>query len=261
VNDDWPGNAAAVVDNDWPRNAAPVRNTDWPAESIAAQANDWPLDAAQASPMFESLEDDLRTLAMADPRKTGIDETRESGLALSHIEIDGGWTTGELSEWLGRLDLAYSRLNAFLCLSDDDIMRAAATGDAKSGPVSLESAFALLVASGNRRSSNLWISRIDFEAAGTLELIGEQPPIKIMAEMFNGWRQRNLAAANGSRLDPADAASAVVRRAEQLSSQGRGVFVEGFIHHAVDAAREALEGMAKDIRIKKVSWSSRGGGL
>jgi len=261
VNNDWPRNAAAVVDDDWPRNSgASVTSTDWPQEAVTAPANDWPLDA-QASPMFESLEDDLRSLAMADPRKTGIDETRESGLALSHIEIDGGWTARELSEWLARLEIAYSRLNAFLCLSDEDILRAAATPDGKSGPTSLEAAFALLVASGNRRSSSLRISLIDFQAAGTIELIGEQPPIKIMAEMINGWRQRNLAAADGSRVDPADAASAVVRRAEQLSTQGRGVFVEGFIHHAVDAAREALEGMAKDIRIKKVSWSSSGGGL
>jgi hypothetical protein len=256
VDSDWPRNAAPVVDNDWPRNAAPAATTDWPREAVAAPANDWPLEA-EASPMFESLEDDLRSLAMEDPRKTDIDESRESGLALTHIEIDGGWTAKELSEWLARLELAYSRLNAFLCLSDEDIMGAAPVADGKSGSGSLEAAFSLLVASGNRRSSSLRVSRIDFEAAGTIELIGEQPPIKIMAEMINGWRQKHLAA-NGSRSDPADAAAAVVRRAEQLSSQGRGVFVEGFIHHAIDSAREALEGMAKDIRIKKVSWSSGG---
>jgi hypothetical protein len=259
VDNDWPRNAGPAVDHDWPRNAAPAGASDWSRGEVAAPANDWPLEA-EASPMFESLEDDLRSLAMEDPRKPGVDETRESGLALTHIEIDGGWTAKELSEWLARLELAYSRLNAFLCLSDEDIVRAAPVADGKSGSGPLEAAFSLLVASGNRRSSSLRISRIDFEATGTIELTGEQPPIKIMAEMINDWRQKHLAA-NGSRLDPADAAGAVVRRAEQLSSQGRGVFVEGFIHHAIDSARDALEGMAKDIRIKKVSWSSGGSRL
>jgi hypothetical protein len=197
---------------------------------------------------------------MADRVKQEAEETRDSSLALTQIEIDGGWTASELAEWLGRLDLAYTRINAFLSLSDEDITRAGMAADSKSSAGSMDAAFSLLISAASRRSNSLKVSRIAFAADGSVELIGDQPPIKIMSEIINGWRRENLATGNGSRGDAsrpgAEAVVALVQRAEQLSGQGRGVFVEGFIHHAIDAAREALEAMAKDIRIKKVSWSS-----
>jgi hypothetical protein len=197
---------------------------------------------------------------MPSPGNVIAGEAGESGLAMSHIELDGAWTASELSCWLGQLELAYSRLNALLCLSDEDITRAGLTADTKASSGSMNESFSLLVAAGNRRSRSLKVSRISFTVQGSLDLIGDPPPIKIMTEIINGWRHENLAAGNGSRPDatkPATAAlTALVQRAEQLSGQGGGVFVEGFIHHAFDAAREALEAMAKDIRIKKVSWST-----
>jgi hypothetical protein len=197
---------------------------------------------------------------MAGSGKTGSDEVVDSSLAVGHIEIDGGWTASELSEWLGKLELAYSRLNAFLCLSDEDITRAGLGPDNKAGAGSMSDTFSLLVAAANRRGTSLKVSRISFAAQGTIDLAGDPPPLKIMTEIINGWRHDNLVAGNGSRPDRAKPATgaltALVQRAEQLSGHGSGVFVEGFIHHAFDAAREALEAMAKDIRIKKVSCSS-----
>jgi len=197
---------------------------------------------------------------MADVVKAGAEPARDSSTAVSHIEIDGGWTANELSEWLGKLELAYSRINGFLCLSDEDITRAASGPDNKAARGSMEDSFRLLVAAASRRSSNLTVERINFAAEGSVELTGDQPPIKIMTESINGWRQRNLTGGNGSRPDAArqagEAVAALTRRVEQLSAQGGGVFVEGFIHYAIDEAMGALEAMAKDIRIRRVSWSS-----
>ena len=249
--------AAPAVNNDWPRDAAPVSTNDWPRDGAPVAARDLPRDT-RPSPLPESPQQSSQSFAMADLANTGEGEAIDSSLAKTHIEIDGGWTASELSQWLGKLELAYSRLNAFLCLSDEDIMRAGTASDGKSGPGSMNDAFALLVAAGNRRGNSLKVARIDFAAEGKIDLTGDQPPIKIMSEIINGWRQENLAGGNGSRADQTkpSALKALVQRAEQLSGQGRGVFVEGFIHHAMDVAREALEDMAKDIRIKKLYWSN-----
>jgi hypothetical protein len=261
VSNDWPRDAISVTANDWPRDAAPARIDDWPRDAGQVVTNDWP-GSASTSPVFESPEETSQSFAMVNPGKTVSDQTVDSTLATGHFEIDGGWTANELSEWLGHLELAYSRLNAFLCLSDEDITRAGAAADNKAGSGSMSDAFSLLVAAGNRRSSSLKLSRINFAAQGLLDLVGDPPPIKIMTQIINGWRHENLAGGNGSRPNTAKPATAaliaLVQRAEQLSAMGHGVFVEGFIHHAFDAAREALEAMAKDIRIKKVSWSGDG---
>src|SRR5215831_11350717 len=248
INDDWPLGTGTGSTTDWPRDGGHAANSDWPKDTAPVVTGDWPRDA-QASPVFEAAEESSHSFAMAEPATAGADEMKDPALASARFEIDGGWTANELSECLGSLELAYSRLNAFLCLSDEDIIRGASVADSKSGSGSLEGAFGFLVAAGNRRSSGLKVSGIDFDGRGVIELAGEQPPIKIMTEIINGWRQANLAAGNGSRPDKAkpatEAAAALVRRAEQLSGQGRGVFVEGFIYHAIDASREALEALAK----------------
>src|SRR5215470_9535360 len=144
VNNYWRSEVAAVVDDDWPHDRGAVLNNAWPRDAAAVVTDNWPAEA-QTSPAFEPAEESSRSFAMADAARAGGEESKESTLALSHIEIDGGWTASELSEWLAKLELAYSRLNAFLCLSDEDITRAGSVPDSKAGSGSLDDAFALLV--------------------------------------------------------------------------------------------------------------------
>jgi hypothetical protein len=174
--------------------------------------------------------------------------------AIMRVELSGNWLVRDFSEWLGYLELAYTRLSAFLLYSEREsallrmafrpYIRTLMVGDRSSE-------FETVMRLARSRVLELEVRRIQLASPGFIELLGSLNPIKTMADFITSWRSENT---KRQELMLAHKRALADRAAEIIKASPNEDFADRFLRFALEEPNEKLTIVARDFRLERVSW-------